>query len=77
MPFCNRYALKGFFSLFGIFLDHLVDEKLVNGFKCVSRVSFLFRWDDVVCLNVMGYSRGDHVSVDLVDYRKACDWAVV
>ena len=33
--------------------------------------------DDVVCLNVMGYSRSDHASVDLVDYRKACDWAVV
>ena len=78
MPSYNQSTLlKGFFSLFGIFLDHFVDEKLVNGSKCVSRVSFLFRWDDVVCLNVMGYMRGDHASVYLVDCRKACDWAVV
>ena len=50
---CRREVL---FLLFSVFLNHFVDEELIDGPKSVARVSFLFLWDDVVGCNMVIHS---------------------
>ena len=77
-PFCNRSTLlKSFLFLASSWMILLMRSWLmVPNVLAEFSVFFLFRRDSV-CLNVMGYLRGDHASVDILDYRKACYSAVV